>query len=160
VLGYLNRPLPARKRIALIAHDHKKHELHQWASFNRELLQQHDLIATQTTARVIEDVGLQVTPVLSGPLGGDLQIGSAIGEGRVDVLVFFWDPLQPLPHDPDIRALLRVAVVWNIPIACNWSSADFLISSGLMGETYSRKVCDYSAHLGRAIPGVAEPGRA
>lgn len=125
------------KRIALIAHDNKKPDLAEWARFNRELLAAHELVATGTTGMVLEEqLGLNVVRVRSGPLGGDQQIGAMIAEGHVDLLVFFADPLQPMPHDPDVKALLRLAMVWNIPVACNRASADFIVSSSLMSGTY------------------------
>ncbi len=137
--------MPERKRIALIAHDNKKQELLEWVKFNRDLLAQHELFATGTTGRLIaEACGLEITALQSGPLGGDQQIGARIAEGRIDFLIFFWDPLEPLPHDPDIKALLRIAVVWNIPIACNRASADFMISSPLLKQEYRRLLPDYS----------------
>jgi methylglyoxal synthase len=133
-----------RKRIALVAHDNCKHDLRDWARFNRELLREHELYATGTTGRLLqEDLQLPVVRFLSGPLGGDQQIGSHITDGNINILIFFWDPLEPHPHDPDVKALLRIAVVWNIPIACNRASADFMISSHLMSEEYSRRVLAY-----------------
>jgi methylglyoxal synthase len=132
------------KRIALVAHDHRKGDLLEWAAFNRALLARHELCATATTGRLLRDaLDLDVTTLRSGPLGGDQQIGARITEGAIDFLIFFWDPLQPLPHDPDVKALLRVAVVWNIPVACNRASADFIISSPLMAGPYLRRVRDY-----------------
>lgn len=126
-----------RKRIALIAHDNKKADLAAWARFNRELLGAHDLVATGSTGLVLEEeLDLPVERVLSGPLGGDQQIGAMIAAGLVDLLVFFADPLQPMPHDPDVKALVRVAMVWNIPVACNRASADYLVSSSLMAGRY------------------------
>ncbi len=144
--------MPQRKRIALVAHDHKKIELIEWARWNRSALANHEVFATGTTGRVLEqELGIPVQRLQSGPLGGDQQIGARIAEGHLDFLVFFWDPLQAMPHDPDVKALLRIAVVWNIPIACNRSSADFMISSPLMSGTYSRRLPDYSAYLDRPV---------
>ncbi|HEX9031614.1 MAG TPA: methylglyoxal synthase [Streptosporangiaceae bacterium] len=134
------------KEIALIAHDNKKADLIEWARYNRAVLSNHNLIATGTTGQLLHDeLGLDVTCVLSGPLGGDLQIGARIADCDVDLLVFFWDPLEPQPHDPDVRALLRIAVVWNVPVACNRSSADFLISSPLLSDGYDRAQPDYAS---------------
>ncbi len=134
----------ARKRIGLIAHDNKKSDLAEWARFNRALLADHDLIATGTTGLVLEQqLDLPVTRVRSGPLGGDQQIGAMIAEGAIDLLVFFADPLQPMPHDPDVKALLRLALVWNIPVACNRASADFMVSSPLMSGLYTRTLPSY-----------------
>ena len=127
-----------RKRIALIAHDNRKSDLLAWARFNRGTLADHDLYATGTTgALVAEELALPVHRFLSGPLGGDQQVGAAIAEGRIDAVIFFWDPLAPHPHDVDVKALLRIAVVYNIPIACNRATADFLLSSPLMAEEYA-----------------------
>ena len=140
----------AKKRIALIAHDHNKPDLLEWVKFNRDTLLNHELFATGTTGEIIEkELGLKITAFESGPLGGDLQIGARIAENCIDFLIFFWDPLEPLPHDPDVKALLRVAVVWNIPIACNRASADFLISSPLMCQEYPRILPDFEAYKQR-----------
>jgi methylglyoxal synthase len=129
--------MPLRKRIALIAHDNRKPDLVEWARFNRGTLARHELYATGTTgALVAQELDLNVNRFLSGPLGGDQQVGAAIAEGRIDFVVFFWDPLEPQPHDVDVKALLRITVVYNIPIACNRSTADFLLSSPLMNEEY------------------------
>jgi methylglyoxal synthase len=133
-----------RKRIALVAHDNKKTDLLEWAKFNEELLRHHDLIATGATGRIIErELGIGVVKLQSGPLGGDQQIGSMIVDGEIDFLIFFWDPLESLPHDPDVKALLRMCMVWNIPVACNRASADFMISSPLMAEEYARILPNY-----------------
>lgn len=130
-----------RKRIALIAHDHRKPDLLDWARFNVGTLSRHSLYGTGTTGGLIaRELGLPVTRFLSGPLGGDQQIGAAIVEGRIDFVVFFWDPLEPQPHDVDVKALLRIAVVYNIPMACNRSTADFLLSSPLLEATYDRQL--------------------
>jgi methylglyoxal synthase len=127
-----------RKRVVMIAHDNRKHDLVDWASYNAATLARHDLAATGTTGKLLADaLGLAIDRYLSGPLGGDQQIGAAIAEGRVDLVIFFWDPLEPQPHDVDVKALLRIAVVYNTPIACNRSSADFLLSSPLMDEDYA-----------------------
>lgn len=132
------------KRIALVAHTNKKQDLLEWAKFNRELLAQHDLYSTATTGKMLEqELGLTINKLRSGPLGGDQQIGAKISEGGLDFLIFFWDPLEPQPHDSDVRALLRIAVVWNVPVACNRASADFIITSPLMNEEYQRFVPDY-----------------
>jgi methylglyoxal synthase len=141
------------KRIALIAHDNKKRDLLAWASFNRALLAQHELCATGTTGRLLEEeLDLKIIKFKSGALGGDQQIGAKISQGEIDVLIFFWDPLKPMPHDPDVKALLRVAVVWNIPVACNRASADFMISSPLMSGEYERLLPRYEDQ-GEALEG-------
>lgn len=147
-----NRTIQARKRIALVAHDHKKADLIQWASANKERLVPHELYATGTTGQLLQ-VSLQtpVTCLLSGPLGGDQQIGALIAEGKIDVLIFFWDPMSAQPHDPDIKALLRLVVVWNIPIACDRATADFIMTSPLMSEAYETILPDYDAYLKRKV---------
>ncbi len=131
--------MQSRKRIALIAHDNRKADLLDWARFNRGTLAEHELFATGTTgALLMDELELAVTRFRSGPLGGDQQVGAAIAEGRIDCVIFFWDPLEPHPHDVDVKALLRIAVVYNIPIACNRATADFLLSSPLMRQPYRR----------------------
>lgn len=141
-----------RKRIALVAHDHRKETLLEWVEFNSGSLSRHLLYATGTTGRLIEErTGLPVQRLESGPLGGDQQIGAMIAEGKLDFLFFFWDPLMTQPHDPDVKALLRLAVVWNIPVAMNRSSADFMISSHLMRDEYDRLVPDYHNYRQRKI---------
>jgi len=138
------RPMGLRKNIALIAHDNRKQDLVEWARFNRDLLAAHDLSATGTTGALLaRELDLDITRVRSGPLGGDQQVGARIAEGELDVLIFFWDPLEPHPHDVDVKALLRIAVVYNIPVACNRASADFMISSPLLGEPYLRQLADH-----------------
>ncbi len=145
------------KRIALVAHDNKKGDLVDWAKFNRALLAHHTLYATGTTGEILEqELGFSVNKLQSGPLGGDQQIGAKIADGEIDFLIFFWDPLEPQPHDPDVKALLRMAVVWNIPIACNRASADFMISSPLMDGDYDRLVPDYEGYRTRKIAGKGE----
>jgi methylglyoxal synthase len=130
-------PYRVCRRIALIAHDNKKQDMREWAGYNRHRLVEHGLFATATTGQILRDeLSLDVTCFRSGPYGGDQQIGARIAEGEIDQLVFFWDPLEPHPHDPDVKALLRVAVVCNIPIACNRATADFMISSPLMDRPH------------------------
>jgi methylglyoxal synthase len=143
-----------RKRIALVAHDNKKKDLLEWARYNRDLLALHELSATGTTGTLLEEtLEIPVVKLKSGPLGGDQQIGARIAEGTVDLVIFFWDPLQPQPHDPDVKALLRIAVVWNIPVACNRASADYMISSPLLTSTYERQMPEYEAYQNRIVGG-------
>lgn len=144
--------MKAQKSIALVAHDHKKKELIEWANFNRTSLSNHSLYATGTTGKMLEEeLKLPVVKLLSGPLGGDQQIGGMIAEGKIDVLIFFWDPMSAQPHDPDIKALLRLGAVWNIPIACDRSTADFIMTSPLMSERYDIQLPDYKNYLKRDI---------
>lgn len=146
------RKLNARKRIALVAHDHKKQDLTEWAEFNKVALARHELLATGTTGKMLEDqLDRPVKKLLSGPLGGDLQIGALIAEGKIDVLIFFWDPMEAQPHDPDIKALLRVSVAWNIPVACDRATADFILTSPLMQDDYQAIIPDYSEYLKRKV---------
>lgn len=140
------------KKIALVAHDHKKNDLVEWAKFNKTLLAHHKIYATGTTGKILEhELGIKIEKLQSGPLGGDQQIGAKIVDNEIDFLIFFWDPLEPQPHDPDVKALLRMAVVWNIPIACNRASADFMISSSLMDTHYERLVPDYEVYKRRTL---------
>lgn len=147
------RTLPARKRIALVAHDHKKADLIDWAEFNKQVLARHELFATGTTGKLLEEkLDRPVRKLMSGPLGGDQQIGSMIAFGDIDILIFFWDPMEAQPHDTDIKALLRLAAVWNVPMACDRATADFMLTSPLMHEAYDCKVPDYSNYLKRQVP--------
>lgn len=142
---YINFTIGKQKHIALIAHDSKKRELVEWVSKNKEILKNHFLCGTGTTARLIsEETNLPVKGYNSGPLGGDQQIGSRIVEGNIDFVIFFWDPLESQPHDPDVKALLRIAVVYDIPIANNRSTADFLLTSYFMNNEYERRVENYN----------------
>lgn len=151
-MKYTRLAIQKVKNIALVAHDNRKSDLIEWSKFNKSVLQNHNIFATGTTGRLLEDVlEMKVTKFQSGPLGGDQQIGSHITEGKIDFLIFFWDPLEPQPHDPDVKALLRIALVWNIPTACNRSTADFMISSVLMDKPYSRMVQDFSEYHKRKV---------
>ena len=141
-----------KKKIALVAHDNKKENLREWVKFNRYLLSLHEIYATGTTGKILEkELGMEIHKLQSGPLGGDQQIGAKIASGEIDFLIFFWDPLESLPHDPDVKALLRMAVVWNIPVACNRSTADFMVSSTLMDKEYNRIIPDYENYRQRSI---------
>lgn len=138
------------KYIALVAHDNMKDDLVDWVRHNQEALSRHVLYATGTTGRVLEEtLGISINRLQSGPLGGDQQIGARISEGEIDFLIFFWDPLSPHPHDPDVTALLRMAVVWNIPLACNRTSADYMITSPLMTSEYERIMPDFESYRQR-----------
>jgi methylglyoxal synthase len=146
--------LHTTKRVALVAHDNKKKDLIDWAIYNKTVLSKHELIATGTTGRLLEEhLGRPVKKLFSGPLGGDQQIGAMIAEEKLDLLVFFWDPMEAQPHDSDVKALLRVAVAWNILIACNRTTADFILTSVLMNEEYSIDVPDYTNFLKRNVTG-------
>lgn len=151
-MGYNKVLIHQKKRIALVAHDNEKQDLMDWAKWNKKLLIEHELYATGTTGKLLEEVlGVHVNKFQSGPLGGDQQVGAKIAEGTIDFMIFFWDPLSPQPHDTDVKALLRIAVVWNIPVACNRASADFMISSTLMTGEYERLVIDYQPYRERQI---------
>ena len=144
------RKINRSKRIAMVAHDNKKAALIEWAIHNKEALSNHTLFATGTTGTLLEtNLNQPVVKFMSGPLGGDQQVGSKIAEGKIDILIFFWDPMEAQPHDPDIKALLRLAVVWNIPVACDRATADFILSSPLMNESYDSILPDYASYLGR-----------
>lgn len=148
MMEYKPSKLPANKSIALVAHDNKKQDLLLWCQKHQSALQQHRMFATGTTGTLIErETGLPIMKLISGPLGGDQQVGALITEGKIDMLIFFWDPFEPLPHDPDVKALLRIAAVWNIPVACNPVSADFMIASHLFSSEAERMVPDYAAYM-------------
>ena len=147
-MDFLTMTIRKQKNIALIAHDNKKRELIDWCEANKEILKKHFLCGTGTTSKMIaEATGLPVKPYKSGPLGGDQQIGARIAEGEIDMMIFFWDPLEAQPHDPDIRALLRIAVVYDIPVATNRATADFMISSCYMDREYSHELLDFQTTL-------------
>ena len=144
--------LHTNKNIALVAHDNMKSALAQWALKNKTALSHHTLYATGTTGYTLEKtLELPISKFISGPLGGDQQIGAKISEGLIDILIFFWDPFEPMPHDPDIKALLRVAAVWNIPVASSQATADFIITSPLIEQAYEREVPDYEAYIKERI---------
>ena len=143
-----------KKKIALVAHDNKKPDLFEWAKYNKDVLAEHVLYATGTTGSLLqEELGLKINILESGPLGGDQQIGAKIVQQEIDFVIFFWDPLEPQPHDPDVKALLGITVVWNVPVACNRASADFMISSPLMAREYERLVPDYAGYKRRMTGG-------
>ncbi|AQQ68661.1 methylglyoxal synthase [Microbulbifer agarilyticus] len=147
-MNTIDKPIAAQKRIALVAHDNRKQGLIDWCKQHRAILEQHQLLGTGTTGTQIEaSTGMQVEKLFSGPMGGDQQLGAKICQGDVDILIFFWDPFEPMPHDPDVKALLRIAAVWNIPVACNASSADMMIHSALMSQSFAREVPDYQGYL-------------
>jgi methylglyoxal synthase len=146
------RLIGRRKRIALVAHDNKKKDLIEWANHNAVILAKHELIATGTTGKLLEEkLDRPVKKLLSGPLGGDQQIGAMIAEGKLDILIFFWDPMEAQPHDSDVKALLRVGVAWNILLACDRATADFLLTSPLMQEEYETNIPDYDNYLNRKV---------
>lgn len=147
-MKYKTLLMPKIKNIAIIAHDNCKDILMEWAEYNSESLRKHNLYATGTTGKLLEEnLNMDITRFMSGPLGGDVQISSKIAEGKIDFLIFFWDPLSPLPHDPDIKALLRLAVLWNIPTACNRASADFIITSDMFDREYEKIVSDFTDYV-------------
>ena len=147
------RVLGEIKQIALVAHDNKKADLIDWAIYNKRVLTNHNLFATGTTGKLLEEaLETPITKMLSGPLGGDQQLGAMIAEGKLDIIIFFWDPLEAQPHDSDVKALLRLAVTWNILIACNRSTADFIFTSMLMNGDYNIFTPDYTDYLSRKVP--------
>ena len=146
------RIIGKRKRIALVAHDNKKKDLIEWAAHNSVELAKHEMIATGTTGKLLEEqLDRPVTKMLSGPLGGDQQIGAMIAEGKIDVMIFFWDPMEAQPHDSDVKALLRLGVVWNILLACDRATADFIFTSPLMQQKYETIIPDYNSYLHRNV---------
>ncbi|HEY0356326.1 MAG TPA: methylglyoxal synthase [Flavisolibacter sp.] len=154
------RNLGVVKRIALVAHDNKKADLIDWAYYNRTVLQYHQLVATGTTGKLLESkIGHPVQKLLSGPLGGDQQLGAMIAEGKLDMIVFFWDPMEAQAHDSDVKALIRLAVAWNIIIACNRTTADFILTSTLMNDDYPSTIPDYSGYLKRRVGSTDTPGQ-
>ncbi len=146
------RTMKERKQIALVAHDNCKQSLLHWVNQNRDLLEPHNLFATGTTGHLIEkETKLPINKMISGPMGGDQQLGALISEGRIDMMIFFWDPLNAVPHDPDVKALLRIASVWNIPVATNRASADFIITSPLLSEDVAIDIPDYDAYIAERV---------
>jgi methylglyoxal synthase len=156
-MTYKTIPMAPAKNIALVAHDNKKRDLVEWAKYNRGSLARHRIFATGTTGGLLErELDLPIVKLQSGPLGGDQQIGARIVDNEIDFLIFFWDPLEQQAHDPDVKALLRMAVVWNIPTACDRATADFMISSPLMDQPYDRLVPDYDTYRRRLLPDDVE----
>jgi methylglyoxal synthase len=146
------KKLGPRKRIALVAHDNKKADLMAWVEHNKVVLSKHELIATGTTGKIIEEkIDRPVKKLMSGPMGGDQQIGAMIAAGEIDMTFFFWDPMEAQPHDSDVKALLRLCVLWNIPMACDRATADFVITSPFMHGDYDATIPDYSDYLNRKI---------
>ena len=150
------------KRIAMVAHDNRKKDLIEWVEWNWKILQEHDITCTGTTGRLVEEAlrtnmnekssrKLIIRKLKSGPLGGDQQLGALIASGEIDILIFLWDPMQPQPHDVDVKALLRISVLYNVPTACNRSTADFIISSALISEKYEPRIKDYQEYIDRSL---------
>jgi methylglyoxal synthase len=152
-----------RKRIALVAHDNRKKDLVEWVSFNRHKLIKHNLVCTGTTGRLVEDALIKddiiessevnIRLLKSGPLGGDQQLGSLVADGKIDIFIFFWDPMEAQPHDVDVKALLRICVLYNVPTAMNRASADFIISSTLFEDEYKPIIIDYDEYINRNLKG-------
>lgn len=152
-MEFITQALTSKKSVALIAHDNKKTHLISWCQAHQTTLKQHTLFATGTTGKLIAAATeLELTKLMSGPLGGDQQVGALIAEGKIDVLIFFWDPFEPLPHDPDVKALLRVAAVWDVAVACTELTANFLIQSPLFNSVCQRRVPDYARYLDERVP--------
>ncbi len=146
------RVMKQSKQIALVAHDHYKQELIRWSLENKDKLEKHNLFATGTTGNLLKrETGLDVTPLISGPMGVEQQLGALISEGKIDMMVFFWDPLNAVPHDPDVKALLRIASVWNIPVATNRATANFLFNSPMLEQEVEIEIPDYQAYLNKRI---------
>ncbi len=146
------KKLGKNKNVALVAHDHKKNDLIEWVVYNKTALAKHSLFATGTTGKLVENaLGRPVTKLLSGPLGGDQQIGAMIANSEIDIMIFFWDPMEAQPHDSDVKALLRLCVAWNLPMACDRATADFLITSPFMHDKYDATLPDYTDYLNRQI---------
>lgn len=153
-MEFTTRTLARKKRIALVAHDHQKSALVEWAIKNKEMLSKHELLATGTTGNLLEkELGQTITKMYSGPLGGDQQLGARIADKEIDIMIFFWDPMEAQPHDSDVKALLRVAVAWNVIIANDSATADFIVTSPFMNEAYEAIIPDYSKYLNRQIGG-------
>jgi len=152
MMKYTVSKMPVPRRIALVAHDHRKGDMIEWVKAHREILAKHKLYATGTTGRLLEEaLKVNIKLLKSGPLGGDQQMGALITEGKIDIIIFLWDPMHAQPHDVDVKALLRISVLYNIPTACNRSTADFMISSELFNQPYQPLLKDYEEHTNRSL---------